>query len=73
MEKKRKEAKAVAQVTRLAAVLAGDAKAQTEEEMVRVRDALGSADEARHKAEAEDARIEVERTSLMLDIEVTKD
>ena len=51
----------------------GDAKARTDEELTRVRDALTASEEARRKAEAEAACLEVEKTSLLLDIRATKD
>ena len=47
MEKERDEAKDEAQISRLASVAAGDAKARAEDEMARVQDALAVADEAR--------------------------
>ena len=76
MEKKRKETKAEAQVARLAAVSWRKgviAKARAEEELARVRDALEVAEEATRKAEAKAAHLEVERTSLLLDIGAGKD
>ena len=57
----------------LAAVVAGDLKARAEEELARVRDSLEAAEDARRKDEVEAARLEVERTSLLLDIEAAKD
>ena len=41
--------------------------------MARVQDALVVAEEAKRKAEAEVSRLEVERTSLVLEIGATKD
>ena len=67
------EVKAKAQVARLAAIMAGDEKAWAEEELARVLNSLAIAQEARRKAEAKAARLEVERTSLMKDIGVAKD
>ena len=55
----RDKAKEEAQVPRLAAVIAGDAKARVEE--------------AKSKAEAETTRLEVKWTSLLLEIRATKD
>ena len=52
-------AKEKAQVARLASVAVGDTKAWVEE--------------ARHKAEVETARLDVERTSLLLEIWAVKD
>ena len=50
-------------------------KAQAKEELARVQDALATAEETRCKVEAEveAVRLEVERTSFMLDIIATKD
>ena len=50
-------------------------KAWAEDELARVQDALVVVEEARHKAEAEAevACLEVEWTSLMLEVGVTKD
>ena len=59
MENEREEAKAEAQVTRLAAIAAGDSKAQAEEELARVQDALADAEETRHMDEAKASRLEV--------------
>ena len=73
MEKKREEAKAEAQVARQAVFMVGDAKAWAENELARVRDALAAAEEVRSMAEVEAASLEVERTSLMLDIGAVKD
>ena len=67
-EKEKDEAKEEAQITRLAAVAAGDAKAQANDELARVQDALLIAKEVMHKAKAEAARLEVERISLLLEI-----
>ena len=41
--------------------------------MARVQDALAVAEEAKCKADTEAARLEVERTSLLLEIEAIKD
>ena len=53
--------------------MAGDAKVREEDELVRVQGALAVAEEARRKTEAEVASLEVERTSLPLEVGVTKD
>ena len=73
-KKERDEAKAEAQVAQLTVVAVGDAKIRAEEELARVRDALATTEEARYKAEAEveAARLEVERISLLLEIEAAK-
>ena len=73
MEKERDEAKEEAQLTRLAAMAAGDAKELVEDKLARVQDALAVAEKARRKAEAEVARLEVEQTSLLLEVGTTKD
>ena len=51
----------------------GDEKARAKKELARVQDALAATEEASRKAEAKAARLEVERTSLMLDIRAAKD
>ena len=53
--------------------MTGDVKAQEEKELARVQDALVVANEDRHKAEVEASHLEVERTSLILEIRVGKD
>ena len=67
-EKERDEAKEEAQIARLAAITASDAKAWAEDELARVQDALVVAEEDRCKAEAKVAFLEVERTSLLLEV-----
>ena len=66
MEKVRDEVKQKAKVARLVASVVGDAKARAEEDWARVQEALEAVGDGRHKAEAKTARLEVERTSLML-------
>ena len=73
MERERDEAKEEAQIARLATIATGDAKAWTKDDLARVQDALVVAEEARRKAEAEVANLEVERTLFMLEIRATKD
>ena len=73
MEKERDEAKQEAKVVRLEASAVGDARARAEEDLARVHEALAAAEEGRRKAEDETARLEVERTSLLLDLGATKD
>ena len=55
--------------------MTSDTKALAEDKQARVRDALPVAEEAKRKAkaEAEVARLKVERTSLLLEIGATKD
>ena len=43
------------------------------DELARVQDALAAAEEARRKVEVEVACLEVEQTSVLLEIRVTKD
>ena len=45
VEKERDEAKQEAKVARLKAVVAGDAKARTEDDLIRARDALATVEE----------------------------
>ena len=73
MEKERDEAKEEAQVTRFTATATGDSKVKPEDDPARVQDALVVAEEARRKAETKDTRLEVERTSLLLEILAAKD
>ena len=74
MEKKRDEGKHEAKVARVAASIAtGDARARAKEDLARVQEALAAAKEGRHKAEVKTALLEVERTSLLLELGATKD
>ena len=52
---------------------AGDAKARVEDDLVRALDALATTEEDRHRSKAEIARLAVERTSLFLELEASKD
>ena len=72
-ENERDEAKEDAQHARMATVAASEAKAWAENDLDKVRDALAVAKEAKCKADAETARLEVERTSLLLELEAAKD
>ena len=69
-----------AQVTRLVAVVVGDAKARMKYDLARVKDALVAAEEAkeiteeaRHKAESEVSQLEVDQKSLLLELGMGKD
>ena len=73
MEKKRDEAKEEAHIAWLVIVAVGDVKAQVEDDLDRVRDALIVVEEAKHKAEAEIICLEVERASLLLELREAKD
>ena len=55
VEKERDEAKEEAKVTRLAAIIAGDAKARVEGDLVKVQEALAATEEARRRVEAKTA------------------
>ena len=79
-EKERDETKEEALVARLATVAAGNAKAKAEGDLARVKDVQAAAEEAktvleeaRHKADAEATCLEVDRTSLMLELGTAKD
>ena len=79
-EKERDEDKKEAQVARFASVATGDAKAMAEGDLASVQDTLAAVEqdmrvgeEARRKAEAEAARLEVEQMSLLLEIGMVKD
>ena len=72
-ENERGEAKEEAQISQLAVVAAGDAKAWAEDNLGRVRDALAVAKEAKRKAEVQIDCLEVEQMSLLLELWVEKD
>ena len=72
-EKERDEAKQKAKVARLTTVAIGDAKARVEDDLTRARGALASVEEDRHRLEVEVARLVVEQTSLLLELEASKD
>ena len=57
----------------MASITAGDAKAWAEDDLAKAQSALAVAEEAKRKAKAESARLEVERTSLLLEIGAAKD
>ena len=54
-------------------VAVGNAKARAEDDLATVQDALVMAEEARSKVEADTTRLEVEQTSLLLEIGEAKD
>ena len=60
-------------MARLTAVVAGDAKAMAEDDLTRAQDALAAMEEDKHRSEAEIFRLAVERTSLLLELETSKD
>ena len=57
----------------MAAVATGEAKARIEDDLTRARDALEAGEEDRHGLEAEIARLAVEQTLLLLELEASKD
>ena len=73
VEKERDEAKQDAKVTRLETVAASKDKTRVEDDLTRVQDALAAAEEDRHGLEAEVARLTVERTSLLLELEASRE
>ena len=72
MEKERNEAKQEAKVACVAASTVGDVRARAEEDLTKVQEALAATEEGRGKAEAKTALLEVERTSLLLELKATK-
>ena len=60
-------------MARLTAVTAGDAKARAENDLTRVLNVLAAAEEDRHRLEDEVTRLAVKRTSLLLELEASKD
>ena len=60
-------------MARLTAVAAGDAKARAEDDLTWARDALADVEEERRRLEAKVARLVVEQTWILLEIEASKD
>ena len=52
-------------------VAAGDMKTRVEGDLAKVQEVLAATEEARHRAKAETARLEVEWTSLLLKLVAT--
>ena len=73
VEKERDEAKKEAKVARLVVTAAGDAKARVEDDLARVLDALVATKEDRRGSEAGITCLVVERMSLLLELEASKD
>ena len=73
MEKERDEAKQEAKVAFLAAIAAGEAKARAEDDLARMREALAAVEEDRRGLKAKVSRMTVERTSLLLKLETSRD
>ena len=67
------EAKQKAKVACLAASAPGDAQARDENDLAGTQEALAAAEDDRRKEEAGTARLEVELTSLHLELKATKD
>ena len=57
----------------MVAVVAGYAKARAEDDMTRARDALAAIEEDRPRLEVEVTCLVAERTSLLLELEASKD
>ena len=72
-EKERDEAKQEAKVARLMAVAMGDAKARVEDDLTRALDALATAEEDWRRLEVEVARLAVDQTLLLLELDASKD
>ena len=72
-KKKKDEAKQEAKVAHMTAIAVGDAKARAEDDMTRARDALEAVEEDECRLEAKVACLVVERTSLLLELEASKD
>ena len=60
-------------MARLIAAAVGDAKAREEDDLFRAQDSLEAAEEDGGMLEAEVAHLLVERTSLLLELEASKD
>ena len=72
-EKERDKAKQEAKVVRLAAVIAVKAKARAEDDLTRVQDALAVEEKDECELEVEVSRLTIERTSLLLELEASRD
>ena len=73
MEKERDEAKQEAKVAHMAAMAMSEAKARAEDNLARMRDALAAKEEDGRGLEAEVAFLIVERTSLLLELQTSRD
>ena len=60
-------------MARLTILAAGDAKSRVEDDLTRALDALAAAEEDGHRSEAKVIRLAVEQTSLLLELETSKD
>ena len=57
----------------LATIVAGEAKARVEDDLARIRDALATTEEDGRGLEVEVARLTVEQTSLLLELQTSRD
>ena len=73
VEAERDAAHHEASMARMDAYAVGSAKAKVESELARVQNALSVAEEAKRKAEDEASRLAIERVSLLLELETSKD
>ena len=73
MEKERDEAKQEAKAAHLVAIEAGKAKARAEDDLARMQDALAVVEEDGQGLKVEVAHLTVERTSLLLELEISRD
>ena len=72
-EKEMDETKQEVKVARLAAIATCEVKARAKDDLTRVRDALAATEEDGRGLEAEFARLTVERTSLLLELDASRD
>ena len=63
----------IASMTRIDADAAGSVKAKVESELARVQNAVAVVEEAKRKVEDEASRLTVEKVSLLLELETSKD
>ena len=71
-EKERDKAKQEARATHLVATSVGDAKARVEVDMIKALNSLADTEEGKSRSEAEIARVEAERASLLMELERLK-
>ena len=72
-EKEMDETKQEVKVARLASIATCEVKARAKDDLTRVRDALAATEEDGRGLEAEFARLTVERTSLLLELDASRD
>ena len=72
-ENERDRVKEEVEVAQLVVVATSEAKARAEDDLARVQSALATAEEVKRKSEVETTRLEVKRTSLLLEIGAAKD